>query len=136
MMRLNWCIMVSRTSLFVALTRSRVMPLGVEESLLEARWEITLNVLTLFHFDSRINKCELEIYAPFGRGKGMEKKKKIKNIISFSLLEVYVRENVPLFGNISKENGIERSFLPIIPFKFQIFILPKIGRNRREWNFI
>jgi hypothetical protein len=38
---------------------------------------------------------------------------------------------IPLFGSLSEGNGMEHSFLPI-PSKSQIFIPPKIGRNRKE----
>jgi hypothetical protein len=38
---------------------------------------------------------------------------------------------IPLFESLSKGNRIEHSFFPI-PSKLQIFIPPKIGRNRRE----
>ena len=36
-------------------------PLGGEKSLPEARLEITWNVSTLSHLDSRTNQCELEV---------------------------------------------------------------------------
>ena len=36
-------------------------PLGGEKSLLEARHEITWNVLTLSHLDPHTNQCELEV---------------------------------------------------------------------------
>jgi hypothetical protein len=41
-------------------------------------------------------------------------------------------KTIPLFGSLSEGNGMEHSFLPILS-KPQIFIPPKIGKNRREW---
>jgi hypothetical protein len=71
----------------------------------------------------------------------MEKKEYFKNILSFPLFGSLSRrewkgmegngKTILLFESLSEGNGMEYSFLPI-PSKPQIFIPPKIGRNRRE----
>ena len=89
-------------------------PLGGEKSLPETRCEITWNVSTLSHLDSRTNQCELEVQRIIHLQRianqlldvFIDNKRTVKSHIpnanTLARIEVLVRQSVNIIANESK----------------------------------